>query len=126
MLVGCWWAKRAERQMWKDDKLHGRQTLYFENGKPRAFWDMVTGEPSGQMVALYPNGLARLKGQYVNGKREGKWTFWTPDGKLESTTTYEKGVVVGGVERQGDSIMNQLLQNAGRIAEPAANAERPF
>ena len=95
----------AERQMWKDGKLHGRQTLYFENGKPRAFWDMAAGEPAG---------------------REGEWTFWTPSGKLESTTTYEKGVVVGGVERQGDSIMNLLLQNAGRIAEPATNAERPF
>jgi antitoxin component YwqK of YwqJK toxin-antitoxin module len=45
---------------------------------------------------FYPNGEKFAEGQYKNGHREGKWTYWHDNGQEHRTVTYKKGQPDGG------------------------------
>jgi antitoxin component YwqK of YwqJK toxin-antitoxin module len=40
-------------------------------------------------VALHPNGKAHAKGQFVNGKREGRWEYRDEEGRLTGVTHFQ-------------------------------------
>ena len=43
---------------------------------------------------LYEDGSLYLKGNSKNGKRDGIWTTYKPDGTLESEELFKEGVAI--------------------------------
>jgi len=46
---------------------------------------------SFENICKWNNGNTRIKGQYINGKREGKWIWWNEDGQRTSDINYKSG-----------------------------------
>lgn len=44
---------------------------------------------------LYDNGLARFKGEYLDGEMHGFWEFFRKDGSLMRSGYFDRGVQVG-------------------------------
>lgn len=40
-------------------------------------------------IGYYPDGLKRIEGGYVEGKREGRWTYWFDNGNKWSEAHYK-------------------------------------
>jgi hypothetical protein len=60
--------------------------------------DQAAGAPAhGQQVVPTKDG-GRMEGLLVNGKRQGAWASYFPDGALRSRTHYEAGVEEGPTE----------------------------
>ncbi len=60
--------------------------------------DNTKGEqrlPEGNFVSNYPNGIKKVEGQVLNGKRTGVWTAYHPNGIKQSENTYINGVLNG-------------------------------
>lgn len=62
----------------KLDSLKIIDGLYCLNGKPY----------SGEGYALFPTGELGLKGQFVNGKKEGMWEYWYSSGERKRKSIY--------------------------------------
>lgn len=50
-------------------------------------------------VEHYPNGIKKVEGDKLNGKRNGRWVFYYEDGMMWSEGTYRHG------KREGSSIV---------------------
>ena len=50
---------------------------------------------SGSVFDLYDNGQKKLNGRYRNGIKNGKWKWWSEDGKMDSSGTYKIGIKDG-------------------------------
>ena len=48
-------------------------------------------EQVGEYVAYYEDGSLREKGQYVAGKKNGKFYFYDEKGKVTKTERYKNG-----------------------------------
>jgi antitoxin component YwqK of YwqJK toxin-antitoxin module len=44
---------------------------------------------------LYPNGLPRFKGEFLDGLMHGYWEFYRVDGSVMRTGTFDREVQVG-------------------------------
>jgi len=49
----------------------------------------------GTFSHTYDNGKPKIKGQYDDGKRVGKWEYWYPSGNRMLTEEYERGELQG-------------------------------
>jgi antitoxin component YwqK of YwqJK toxin-antitoxin module len=45
----------------------------------------------GPYVEMYESGAKEIVGRYRNGRREGTWTRWHPNGKVDTITAYADG-----------------------------------
>jgi hypothetical protein len=52
----------------------------------------------GYYVAKYPNGIIKMKGYYVNGKRNGQWMSFYENGNLQSKGFFKDGLRDGKAE----------------------------
>lgn len=59
--------------------------------------------PDGPFVAYYENGQTQVEGAILNGKWEGKNTYYYQDGKVESIGFYHNGLPEGPWESYYDS-----------------------
>ncbi|MEY4310270.1 MAG: hypothetical protein RLZ71_196 [Actinomycetota bacterium] len=50
---------------------------------------------SNDRSPLYPNGLPRFKGDYLDGKLHGYWEFYRTDGSVMRTGSFNREVQVG-------------------------------
>lgn len=88
---------------------------------------------TGKVYAKHPNGKLGLVGEYVNGKKEGTWTYWysTGEKKRESTfhenkkegTTYfwhQNGQVAKEITYRNDKNIDQKLwdDKGNRLKNP--------
>ena len=67
----------------------------YENDQPAVVYYY---DKDNQWVAAkeyYENGILKMEGTYANDVRQGNWTSYFPDGKVQSTGIYEKGLRVG-------------------------------
>ena len=46
------------------------------------------GQPHGYWEVYYENGNLAYKGHHINGKRNGSWEFYKPDGELTTQIFY--------------------------------------
>lgn len=65
-----------------------------DNKSKSADTTAVAGE-SENYVEYHPNGLVKITGKKINGKREGLWRSYYEDGKQWSETTFRNGVKNG-------------------------------
>jgi hypothetical protein len=47
---------------------------------------------NGDYVAKYPNGIIKMKGFYIKGKREGQWSSFFENGQLQSEGFFKNGL----------------------------------
>lgn len=45
----------------------------------------------GEYVSFYRNGNIKMQGEYVGGKRDGKWNNYRKNGQLVTTSEYRNG-----------------------------------
>ena len=60
-----------------------------KDGKPM----VING--NGHQLDYHENGKKKAEGNYLNGKKEGFWTFFHPNGKRESEGNFKQGKPVG-------------------------------
>lgn len=53
---------------------------------------------NGEEKIKYPNGVLKIMGNYVNGKRDGQWYSWYETGKPWSETFFDKGIKNGATK----------------------------
>ena len=49
----------------------------------------------GSFVYNYDNGSQRVRGEYQDSKRQGRWEYWFKDGKRMLVENYERGELQG-------------------------------
>ncbi len=47
---------------------------------------------NGDYITKYPNGIIKMKGFYINGKREGEWIGFFESGKKQSEGFFKAGL----------------------------------
>jgi len=47
---------------------------------------------NGEYIEKYPSGVTRMKGSYINGKREGQWMSFFENGKIQSEGFFKNGL----------------------------------
>ncbi len=72
----------SEKTMSIDTSLHGLVGV-IEKNPPVQY---------GDYVSKYPNGVIKLKGFYVNGKRNGEWMSFFENGKIQSDGFFKDGL----------------------------------
>ena len=73
---------------------------YFTNGQLKLTVPVVQDEWQGVLKTYYPNGNLASQGMYRSSFKEGKWTFFEANGKIEKVITYKRGVVICTTEEQ--------------------------
>jgi len=53
--------------------------------------EKADGTLHGPMVSRYDSGQLKEIGTYRDGKREGRWTYWAPDGTLAAKLEFKQG-----------------------------------
>lgn len=46
----------------------------------------------GDYVVKYPNGIIKMRGYYINGKRNGQWTSFFQNGNVQSEGFFKDGL----------------------------------
>lgn len=66
----------------------------YDNGNPKVVKYYETIDGKKQVVkeeVYYENSNKKMEGEYINEKRNGKWSAWYEDGQLWSEGDYKEG-----------------------------------
>lgn len=75
---------------------------YHENGKVSQVGTFnLDGKLHGEWVSFSAEGDKISKGSYINGRKVGKWTFWTGDDTKEIKYKNNAIASVDGVKKEG-------------------------
>ena len=74
--------ERVVVQTYPDGNIELEQYFKFQE------WDSILVKEIG----YYPDGQKRIEGEYREGKREGKWTYWYNNGNKWSEAVYKAGL----------------------------------
>tara|TARA_X000000950_G_C13851450_1_gene634652 strand:+ start:518 stop:940 length:423 start_codon:yes stop_codon:yes gene_type:complete len=66
-------------------------TAYYENGMKQSESTYQNGVLHGRTASFYTNGQVRYIGYFLGGQKDGKWEFYTEEGKFEKSEMYLKG-----------------------------------
>jgi hypothetical protein len=81
-------------------------TVTYDDGSLKAQYEHTqAGTLHGFYVAYYPGGRLKSRGQYVEGKMDGKWEYYGEDGKLARIEVYGEG----GIRRSDVPVRTQEL-----------------
>ena len=85
----------------KDGKKHGPWRLYHPNGEIKSEATFHDGRYTGYYCAYHSNGGKFREGNYAeiqensrDGRKEGEWLQFRPDGSLETRVIYDSGRVM--------------------------------
>ena len=81
---------------------------------------MKNGKQEGEWISYSPNGQLRSKGNYKNGKEEGAWVHYWSNGQLDFKGNYKNGKSEGawvGFEEDGrvKEFMTGTFKNGVKI-----------
>jgi len=85
--------KNSERN-YKDGKLEGLFTRWYENGQRSYEGNYKDGKLEGLFTRWYENGQKKFEGNYKNGKEDRLRTFWDKEGNVTKTEIYKDGEIV--------------------------------
>ena len=83
--------------IYKNGKADGKSFAIINNGYPDAYTETKyykNGVLDGDYSEIYENGIVKVKGKYLNWKKEGVWEARKEDGSLKPTEEYKNGNVV--------------------------------
>ena len=72
-------------------KKNGSFKSWFEDGQLAKEGKMVEDRWNGPYREWRPDGTQRVKGNYVNGVQDGKWIFYSKEGKALPPVLFEMG-----------------------------------
>ena len=85
-------------EQFEDGKPHGPLYRFFADGSPRQVTWYKHGVPNGTYMEWYkvePTSIALTWGQFRNGERTGKWSWYYGNGRLKRQGTYTAGKQTG-------------------------------
>ena len=74
----------------------------WNNGNTRIKGQYINGKREGKWTWHYENGLKMddgpksQEGNYKDGNKDGKWTWWNEDGHIKSESTWQNGECISG------------------------------
>jgi antitoxin component YwqK of YwqJK toxin-antitoxin module/predicted esterase len=86
-----------DEQFLYDWFLSHKQTRFYENGQKRCEGDFLDGKKDGKWTYWYENGSKEMEEEYVKGKPHEKWTYWDKEGEKRGEGEFFYGT---GVWRQ--------------------------
>lgn len=116
-----------EIKNWKEGVLVGEWKLFYNNGKLRMQALFLNGKLDGPMKSFDYNGVLVVEGNYKNNLREGLWTYYTKEGKLNKKLKYHLGNSENkeAEELEESKQIDALVNKGGRIADPADFMDDP-
>lgn len=116
-----------EIKNWKEGVLVGECKLFHNNGKLRIQVLFLNGKLNGPMKSFDYNGVMLVEGNYKNNLREGLWTYYTKEGKLNKKLKYHLGNSENkeAEELEESEQIDSLLNKGGKIADPADFMDTP-
>jgi antitoxin component YwqK of YwqJK toxin-antitoxin module len=90
-------------ESYKNDRLNGKQTLYYENGKIMSVCFMINDTINGERKVYRETGVIFQIINYKMGKEHGTKEFYDYDGNLESQQEYKEGILDGFDKRYAKS-----------------------
>lgn len=79
--------KKSEAN-YRDGKLNGLFTSWYENGKKKSETSYINGEADGLFTWWYENGQKMSETDYIDGKANGVTVEWDENGQKKSETNY--------------------------------------
>lgn len=73
----------------KSELKNGEAKSFRTDGKPWSAHTYVNDTLQGPYKTWHENGQLYMEGQFVKGKRSGKWTFFNPDGSIEKEIDFD-------------------------------------
>ena len=67
----------------------------YANGSPKLWKTLVNGKAEGLWLEWYPDGILRYKAYWKNGLGHGRWEYFYPNGKLRSESFYIQDIAQG-------------------------------
>lgn len=68
---------------------------FYPDGRILSVTPLAQNRPHGNYVQYYRNGNEAVKGHFKRGRKNGCWTWLSPDGKPDSLRTYKNGILDG-------------------------------
>ena len=78
-------------ETYKDGKIEGLVTLWFENGQKWEEGNYKDGKIEGLYTTWYENGQKKEETNYKDGKKDGLYNSWYSDGKKWEEGNYKDG-----------------------------------
>jgi antitoxin component YwqK of YwqJK toxin-antitoxin module len=76
--------------------LDGPSLKYFEGGQLKYKGQYINGKLEGKVTYYYASGKIDAEGVYKNDLKDGEWKYFTEDGKVKRADKYVNGYIVGG------------------------------
>jgi len=100
--------ENEETGIWVYEIFEVRETGRYVEGQMEGLWrttDLATGKmvyegryidgtPNGKHTYYWPNGIKRLEGNFIMGKREGDWNYFTEEGRHFLRIRYKDGIEI--------------------------------
>ncbi len=74
-------------------KIDTWKVYYYPEMRLKCKTEYVDGKKDGRHRCYYLNKKLKEIGAYSNGKKSGKWTYYKPDGNIDYTAEYLRGVI---------------------------------
>ena len=86
--------KLSKVSQFKNGKLHGLSTRWYESGKKEEVENYKEGKLQGGRIGWYENGSKRVEATYKNGKQDGFLNAWYNNSQIKEKSTYSNGKLV--------------------------------
>jgi antitoxin component YwqK of YwqJK toxin-antitoxin module len=85
-----WWRAEPAQLVAKGQRVqHGPVTFWYENGLPKMKGNYLQGDRGGRFTWWHSNGQKQLEGTFVKGLKAGRWRWWHANGMKASEGTYQ-------------------------------------
>lgn len=76
----------------ENNKIDGSYKEYYKNGNLKAVLNYKKSKPNGEANFFYESGILKIKAQFKNGIRSGKWKYYRENGEVYEKKKWKKGV----------------------------------
>lgn len=91
-----WWEAKPAPLVTNGTRLqHGPAVAWYDNGLPKMKGQYVSGKRVGRFTWWHNNGNKQLEGVYEADDKVGAWTWWHENGMKSIEGNYEANVAVG-------------------------------
>lgn len=91
-----WWDAAPAAFVSRGSRIqHGPVTAWYDNGQVKMKGQYLNDLRVGRFTWWHPNGQRALVGQYEDGKKSGRWTWWHPNGMKAIEGQYENDQPIG-------------------------------
>jgi len=85
-----WWQAQPARMTTEGQRVqHGPINLWHDNGLPKMKGEYANGVRVGKFTWWHPSGTKQSEGVYQEGKKNGRWTWWHANGMKSSEGLFD-------------------------------------